>query len=77
MTQETSILKKNESEQLEAIRLKYEAEIARREADKENCRKLNCEAVECLRHGGLSKENATLAVRLIASHRVSHIQINY
>jgi hypothetical protein len=67
----------NESCRLEAIRLKYEAEIARREADKDNCRKLNGEAVECLRHGGLSKENATLAVRLIAAHRVSHIQINY
>ena len=67
----------NEANRLEAIRLKYEAEIARREADKENCRKLNGEAVECLRHGGLSRENATLAVRLIAAKRVSHININY
>jgi hypothetical protein len=77
MTQEASIFKKNESEQLQIIRIKYEAEIARREADKENCRKVNGEAVECLRHGGLSKENATLAVRLIAANRVTNIKINY
>ena len=48
-----------------------------RQANEEHCRKFNIEAVECLRHGGLSRENATLAVRLIAAHRVSHININY
>jgi hypothetical protein len=67
----------NEANRLEVIRIKYEAEIARREANKEHCRKLNGEAVECLRHGGLSNENATLAVRLIAAKRVTNIVINY
>jgi hypothetical protein len=51
--------------------------LAIREADKENCRVKNNEAVECFKSGGLSPVDAVLAVRLIAAHRVSHIQINY
>jgi hypothetical protein len=48
-----------------------------RQADKENCRIKNNEAVECFKAGGLSPVDAVLAVKLIAAHRVSHIQINY
>jgi colicin import membrane protein len=66
-----------ESARVVLIARQEKAEIDQRAANKEHCRKLNLEAVECLRHGGLSNENATLAVRLIAAKRVTNIVINY
>jgi hypothetical protein len=48
-----------------------------READKENCRIKNNRAVKCFEDGGLSSNDAVLAVRLIAANRVTNIKINY
>jgi hypothetical protein len=48
-----------------------------RQADKENCRIKNNEAVECFKSGGLSPLDAVLAVRLIAANRIDYIDINY
>jgi hypothetical protein len=48
-----------------------------RQADKENCRIKNNEAVECFKSGGLSPVDAVLAVRLIAAKRIDYIDINY
>lgn len=59
-------------EQLELM-LKAEA----READKKHRGSINSQAMNCLVQGGLSKIEAKLAIRLIASNKVAHIQISY
>jgi hypothetical protein len=54
-----------------------QAEIDRRAADEEHCRKRNLEAVACFEKGGLSNKDSILAVRLIAANRIDYIDINY
>jgi hypothetical protein len=54
-----------------------QAEIDRRAADEEHCRKRNLEAVSCFEKGGLSHKDSILAVRLIAANRIDYIDINY
>ncbi len=54
-----------------------QAEIDRRTADEEHCRKRNLEAVACFEKGGLSHKDSILAVRLIAANRIDYIDINY
>jgi hypothetical protein len=66
-----------QKEKYEAQKVTEKAESDKREANKQHCKKLNNEAVKCFEDGGLSHDDAVLAVRLIAAHRVSHIQINY
>jgi colicin import membrane protein len=54
-----------------------QAEVDRRAADEEHCRKRNLEAVACFERGGLSHKDSILAVRLIAANRIDYIDINY
>jgi hypothetical protein len=67
----------NEAARWEAERLSDQAEIDRRAADEEHCRKRNLEAVACFEKGGLSHKDSILAVRLIAAKRIDYIDINY
>jgi hypothetical protein len=68
---------KDEADQWEAERLSDQAEVDRRKADEEHCRKRNIEAVACFEKGGLSHKDSILAVRLIAAKRIDYIDINY
>tara|TARA_R110000850_G_scaffold165803_2_gene290840 strand:- start:454 stop:1416 length:963 start_codon:yes stop_codon:yes gene_type:complete len=57
---------------------KAEAEaLAKREANKANCKKVNNAAMQCFINGGLSEESAKLAVTLIAKKSITDVQINY
>lgn len=48
-----------------------------READKEHRRSINNIALDCFVEGGLTEEQAKLAVRLIASKSIDNVVINY
>jgi hypothetical protein len=52
-------------------------EEAKRAADKEHKRKLNKEALECFKQGGLDDDAAKLAVELIAKKMIANVTINY
>jgi colicin import membrane protein len=61
----------------EAQKVAKKAEADKREANKQHCKKLNNQSVKCFEDGGLSHDDAVLAVRLIAANRVTNIKINY
>jgi len=59
----------------EAERVKAEAEA--RAADRKNRGAINSQAMDCLIRGGLSENEAKLAVKLISANKVANVQINY
>jgi hypothetical protein len=66
-----------EIERQKAEKQREEAEAAAREADKKHRASINNQAMSALIGGGLSEDQAKLAVKLIASRKVPHIQIKY
>jgi hypothetical protein len=48
-----------------------------READKKHGGAINRQALDCLVQGGMIESEAKLAVKLIASRKVAHVQISY
>lgn len=67
----------DEKDRQELERLQLEADAKYRQADKKHRGSINSQAMNCLVQGGLSESEARLAVKLIASRKVAHIQINY
>lgn len=51
--------------------------LAKREANKSHMKKINNEAMQCFIDGGLSPEDAKLAVTLLAKKSIKNAQINY
>jgi putative hemolysin len=67
----------DEKDRQESERLQLEADAKDREADKKHRGIINSQALYCLMQGGLSEDQAKLAIKLIASRKISHTQINY
>ncbi len=69
-----------EMARVEAEEKAKQAEIAaqeKRESDKRHSKKINNEAMAGFISGGMSKENAMLAVTLIAKRKINHVAIKY
>lgn len=62
--------------QAEAL-AKEKADAEAREADKAHRGSINSQAMDCLIAGGLTEDQAKLAVKLIAAKKIAHVQINY
>lgn len=56
---------------------KEKADAEAREADKAHRGSINSQAMDCLIAGGLTEDQAKLAVKLIAAKKIAHVQINY
>ena len=66
-----------ERHRIEQLAAQEKAEAEAREADKKHRSSINRQAMNCLIAGGLSEAHAKLAVKLVASKKIAHIQINY
>ena len=66
-----------ERQRIEAQRQREAEEAASREADIKHRKSINSQALDCLVAGGLTAEQAKLAVKLIAARKVANVQINY
>ncbi len=67
----------DEKDKQEAEQVKLAEEAKAREADKKHRGVINRQAMDCLIQGGLSENEAKLAIKLIASRKVAHVQISY
>lgn len=56
---------------------KEKADAEAREADKAHRGSINSQAMDCLIAGGLTEDQAKLAVKLIAAKKIAHVQIKY
>ena len=70
-----AIEQEKERQRQEQIRLEQEAKA--REEDKKHRAKINNAALKCFVNGGLTEEQAKLAVTLIASKQVDNVSIYY
>lgn len=66
-----------ERQRIEQEAAKSKAEAEAREADKKHRSSINRQAMDCFIAGGLTEDQAKLAVKLIAARKIAHTQINY